>query len=206
MLGGDAEAPPTSGDAARRLQVVDAVGRMVAARLLIGTTGNVSVRSDRGILITPTRAAYHRLEPADLVKVEVGVRSPRRPATAPTPSLELPLHLAIYAARPDVGAVVHTHTPFATAWSFLGRPLEPFTEDFAYYQLGTVRPCAGDAGGEALAVAAAAALDDANGVLLARHGVVSVGATLDLAVDRAAAIEHVAQVAWLLDGRTPARS
>jgi L-fuculose-phosphate aldolase len=178
-----------------RTEVVAGVRRLVAERLVIGTTGNVSGRVGDRIVITPTRTSYDGLDAEQLVPVELsnGREPPPRRA-----SRELPLHLAIYATRDDVSAVVHTHSPHATAWSFLDRPLEPLTEEFSYYDIGRVMTCSGGAGTTALAESAAEALASANGVLLAGHGVVSVGETVEAAVARAAAIEHAAQVAFLL--------
>jgi L-fuculose-phosphate aldolase len=183
-----------SGHDAIRLDVIAGVRRLVAERLVIGTTGNVSARAGDRVVITPTRTSYAGMRPEDLVEVE---RSARRAVGA---SRELPLHLAAYAARPDVFAVVHTHSPHATAWSFLGSALEPEVEDLTYYAVGPVLTCAGEPGSTGLAASAAAALAGSNGVLLAGHGVVTVADTVELAVHRAAAIEHAAQVALLVRG------
>ena len=179
-----------------REQVVEAVRRLAAQRLVIGTTGNVSARIAGRVWITPTRAPYAALRPADLAGVEL---AGGRCVTTATPSMELPLHLAVYRARPDVRAVVHTHSVHATAWSFLDRPLEPTTEDLTYYGLERVETCAGGApGSPALATSVARALGSEHAVLVAGHGVVAVAETVELALARAEAIEHVAQIAWLL--------
>jgi L-fuculose-phosphate aldolase len=180
---------------ASRAEVIAGVRQLVAQCLLIGTTGNVSARVGERIVITPTRTSYAALDPQQLVEVDLpsGRERPARRA-----SRELPLHLAVYATRPDVAAVVHTHSPHATAWSFLDRPLEPATEELSYYGIGHVVTCSGGAGTTALAESAAEALAAANGVLLRGHGVVSIGDTVEAAVNRAAAIEHVAQIAFLL--------
>ena len=107
--------------------------------------------------------------------------------------------VSIYAARPDVGAVVHTHSPYATAWSFLDAPLAPATEDVSYYGIGTVVTAAYAPPGSAeLARSACASLAGGRGVLLARHGVLAAAASVDEALSVAAAIEHQATVAWLL--------
>jgi L-fuculose-phosphate aldolase len=178
-----------------RSDVIVGVRRLVAERLVIGTTGNVSGRAEDRIVITPTRTSYDTLGPDQLVEVELSSGRERPEGRA---SRELPLHLATYAERQDVSAVVHTHSPHATAWSFLNLPLEPVTEEFSYYDIGRVMTCSGGAGTTALAQAAAEALTSANGVLLAGHGVVTVGETVEAAVTRAAAIEHAAQIAFLL--------
>ncbi|MCW3022186.1 MAG: class aldolase/adducin family protein [Conexibacter sp.] len=179
-----------------RGQIVDAARRLAAQGLVIGTTGNVSARIAGRVWITPTRTPYAALRPDDLAGVEVA--SGRR-LSAATPSMELPLHLAVYRTRSDVRAVVHTHSPHATAWSFLDRPLAPTTEDLTYHGLGPVETCAGGPPGtQALATSVGRALRSEHAVLVAGHGVVAVGDTVELAVARAAAVEHVAQIAWLL--------
>jgi L-fuculose-phosphate aldolase len=179
-----------------RGQIVDAARRLAAQGLVVGTTGNVSARIAGRVWITPTRTPYAALRPDDLAGVEVA--SGRR-LSAATPSMELPLHLAVYRTRSDVRAVVHTHSPHATAWSFLGRPIEPTTEDLTYHGLGPVETCGGGPPGtEALATSVAQALRSEHAVLVAGHGVVAVADTVELAVARAAAVEHVAQIAWLL--------
>jgi L-fuculose-phosphate aldolase len=108
------------------------------------------------------------------------------------PSSEWQLHAAIYGARPDVQAVVHTHSPLATALSCARRGIPPF-----HYMVllagGEVR-CAAHAtfGTQALAESCVAALADRRAVLLANHGVVAVGTTLAAALMLAFAIENLA--------------
>ncbi len=175
-----------------------AVARALYERgLVVGSVGNVSSRTADGLRITPSRMPYASMEAADTVTVTWEGRSVA--GTGHAPSRELPLHLAIYAARQEVGAIVHTHSPHAAAWSFLGEPLEPITEEIEYYGIGPVRTSEpAPAGSEHLASRAVAALGDSRAVLLGRHGVVATGATPADALVVAEAIEHQAQVAWLL--------
>lgn len=188
-----------AGRVARRVgrSVVAAARRLEPEGLVVGTVGNVSARYGDGLLITPTRTAYDRLRPRELVAVALdGTVAPRAPHP---PSRELPLHLAVLRARPDAGAVVHTHSPHAVAWSFLDRPLEPELEDVAYHAIGTIRTAPRHpAGLAALAAAATAALGQSGAVLLGGHGVLAVASTPDRAVTFARVVEHQAQVAWLL--------
>jgi L-fuculose-phosphate aldolase len=179
-----------------RLRVLEAARSLVDEGLVVGTTGNVSLRRADQVLVTPTCLSYARMSPADVVLVSV---DGTQRAGDRAPSRELPLHLAVYLARPDVGALVHTHSPHATAWSFLGEPLAPETEDNAYYGIGTVRTSRPAAAGTAeLGAYAAAALADSAAVLLGEHGVLATGSTLEQALEIARVIEHQAQVAWLL--------
>jgi ribulose-5-phosphate 4-epimerase/fuculose-1-phosphate aldolase len=180
-----------------------AMRALAAAGLVHGTVGNGSVRCGDRLAITPSRTPYHDLD--DLVVVDL---EGRRVAGDRAPSRELPLHLAIHRARPDVRVVLHTHSPYATAWSFLGAPLEPTVEDLAYYGVAAVRTTAAPAaaGSGALAEGARAALGDSGAALLRGHGVIVAARTAEDAVGIAAAVEHQAHVAWLLrlDARRPA--
>jgi L-fuculose-phosphate aldolase len=190
---GAAELPDAVGD-----QVVAAARELNAAGLVVGTVGNVSARVGHRVRITPTRRRYAELAAADLVAVEIDGRVV---AGSGAPSRELPLHLAIYRARPEVSAIVHTHSPYATAWSFLDAELEPRTEEIDYYAIGPVRTSArATAGSDALAHAGVDALGQSKAALLGGHGVVAVGASVDEAITVARAVEHQAHVAWLLRG------
>jgi L-fuculose-phosphate aldolase len=117
------------------------------------------------------------------------------------PSSERRVHLAVYAARPDAGALVHTHSTHATAWSFLGEPLETGTEELNQAAGGAVltAPYA-PTGSDEIAAAAVRALGDRGAVLLERHGVVALGDSTAGALDAAAVVERQAHLAWLLRG------
>jgi L-fuculose-phosphate aldolase len=180
--------------AAQPDDIVAAARAMAAEGLVVGTVGNVSARVRDGFLITPTRTSYDSLTRKDLVFVRDGV-------DARTASREWPLHAAIYRARPDAGAIVHTHSVHATAWSFLDEPLGPATEELDYYATGPIRTSApAKAGSPELGDNAVAALGGSSAVLLGRHGVVAVGSTPDDALTVARVVEHQAHVAWLLSG------
>jgi len=169
---------------------VAAAQRLDAAGMMPSKSGNISVRHGDGFTITPAALPYARMTEADLVQVapDGGVV----PGAAHRPSSEWRLHAAIYAARPDIGAVVHTHSPRATALSCARRGIPPF-----HYMVllagGPIR-CAQHAtfGTEALARHCVAALTDRRAVLLANHGVVACGATLAAAVTLAFEVENLA--------------
>jgi L-fuculose-phosphate aldolase len=189
----------TSAEAA----VVDTARALSTCALVAGTAGNVSIRLSDELLITPTRMSYRAMGRRDLVAVTLdGTQVRGRHA----PSRELALHLEIYRRRPDVGAVIHTHSPHATAWSFLGRPLLPATEDVGYYGIGPIGTApAAPPGSAELAEGAAAELGSSGAVLLARHGVVAVGEDVAVTLAIAQAVEHQAQVAWLLRSEAAGR-
>ncbi|MDN5364618.1 MAG: L-fuculose-phosphate aldolase [Eubacteriales bacterium] len=154
--------------------IVDAGRKMIAAGLVAGTWGNISARVDENsFLITPSGVPYDLLRPEQVV--EVGMDGSVRPGQL-KPSTEFSLHAAIYAARPDVGGIVHTHSPYATAFAVAGRNLPPVTEELAQLVGGevAVAPYALP-GSRELAAGAVAALGEKNAVLLAAHGLVGVG-------------------------------
>ncbi len=184
---------------ARERAVIAAGRALVSEGLVVGTVGNVSARHGDELRITPTRTSYETMRRRDLVRVNAA--SGRPLSAAATPSRELPLHLAVYRARPDVAAVVHTHSPHATAWSFLDRPLEPALEDLDYYGIGAIRTAApAPPGSDELAHNVSRALGSSNAVLLGDHGVLTTGRSVDDALLTARVVEHHARIAWLVRG------
>jgi L-fuculose-phosphate aldolase len=185
--------------------VCEAGRELVERRLVTGTTGNASVRCGGSMAITPSRVRCSEVQPADVVCVRIGDGAIE--TAGGVPSLEQAVHLAVYRARPDVQAIVHTHSAHATAWSFLEEPLGPPTEEMTYYDIGGV-PTAppAPAGSRLLADGAVRALGRGRALLLGRHGVLAVGRTPREAVDIAEAVEHQAQVAWLLRGAGVSRA
>jgi L-fuculose-phosphate aldolase len=136
---------------------------------------------------------YEAMSPEDLVEVDMAGRW-----SGLKPSVDMPVHLAIYRARPDVGAVVHTHSPHAAAFSVLRRPIPPLLTEAAGYLGGGVRvldyvPPARDDTGEMVA----AGLGRDRAVLLPHHGVVAVGESVAKAVQAAVIVEESAHVAHL---------
>lgn len=187
-----------SDDPGLRAAVVEAAREMLRLELVAGSSGNVSARAAGGVVITPARLAYEAMSTDDLV--ELGPDGEAAEGGR-EPSSERRVHVAIYEARPDVGAVVHTHSTHATAWSFLGEPLDTGTEELAAATGGPVLTARfADTGTEELASAAAEALGDRGAALLARHGVIGVGATPGAALGVCVVVERQAKLAWLLRG------
>jgi L-fuculose-phosphate aldolase len=189
----------------RRRLDTEIVGTARALRdrgLVVGSVGNVSARKGSHVRVTPSRIPYDELRGADLVTVDAGgsvIEGTR------APSLELRLHLAIYAARPDAGAVIHTHSPRATAWSFLGETLPHVLEEQDYYAVGPVRVSRPyPAGSQRLAEAVVRALGDSAAALIGSHGVVAVGSDCRAALAIAEVVEQAAHVGWLVRGATDA--
>ena len=172
-----------------RREVLETVRWLVDRRLYTGTSGNVSRRVAGGYVVTPTGIACDALAAADMV----AVADDGRVRAKKLPSSEWRLHRDIYLRRPEVGAVVHTHSPFATALSSLRRPIPAFHYMVAKTGGAELR-CARYAtyGTDDLSKNALAALDGRRACLLANHGVVALGADLTAARLLAEEIELLA--------------
>jgi L-fuculose-phosphate aldolase len=176
--------------------VVETAREMLRLGLVAGSSGNVSARDGDGIVITPARLAYERMTEDDLVALGPDGEAAEGQGE---PSSERRVHVAIYAERPEAGAIVHTHSVHATAWSFIGEPLDTGTEELAAAAGGPVLTSAFAATGtDELAHAAVEALGERGAVLMARHGVVAVGATPADALGTCIVVERQAQLALLL--------
>ncbi|MCX5268841.1 class II aldolase/adducin family protein [Streptomyces sp. NBC_00199] len=185
------------------MELVAAARRTVADGLVVGTSGNVSVRVGDTVLVTPSGVPYDRLAPDDVTGVDL---TGRQVLGALVPTSELPMHLAVYRAT-DAGAIVHTHAVHATAVSTLVDEL-PLVHYMASALGGPVRvaPYA-PYGTEELAAHTLRALEGRSGCLLRNHGTLTHGAGLDQAYDRTAQLEWMCRL-WLtassVPGRTPA--
>ena len=177
---------------ALRSELLATARAMHAEGLAPGTSGNVSARTSSGLLITPSGVDYESLQPSDLCELNARgeLVGPRRLP----PSSEWRLHLGVYAARPEVAAVVHTHSRFAATLSTLRRDLPAVHYMIAVAGGPTVR-CARYAtyGSAELAAAAVDALSGRLACLLANHGLVALGASLPAALRVAREIELVAE-------------
>jgi ribulose-5-phosphate 4-epimerase/fuculose-1-phosphate aldolase len=179
-----------------------AAGKSLFGRgLTAGSSGNLSVRLDDGWLLTPTNVSLGKLEAARLAKLDWQGEH----LAGDRPSKEAPLHLAIYRARGDANAVVHLHATHAAAVSCVAGLdendcLPPLT---AYYvmKIGRLPLLAYHPPGDpALAEAIAGKARDHHAVLLANHGPVVAGESLDAAVYAAEELEETAKLFLLLRG------
>lgn len=154
-------------------------------------SGNVSARWRDGLLITPSGLPYAVMQPADIVEIDLDgeVR-----AGARRPSSEWPFHTTIYKVRADAQAIVHTHSPMATALSCARKGIPAFHYMIALCGGADVR-CADYAtfGTQELADNAVKALEERKAVLLANHGVIALGSTLEGAHTIAAEVENLAK-------------
>ncbi|MFD0007793.1 class II aldolase/adducin family protein [Streptomyces sp. NPDC127178] len=181
--------------------LVTTARRTVADGLVVGTSGNVSVRVDDTVLVTPSGVPYDRLTPEDLTGVDL---DGRQVLGTLVPTSELPMHLAVYRAT-DAGAVVHTHAVHATAVSTLVPEL-PLIHYMSAALGGPVRvaPYA-TYGTEELAENMLQALTARTACLLQNHGTMAYGTTLDQAYDRTAQLEWMSRL-WLTASSVPGLS
>ncbi|MGQ0483997.1 MAG: class II aldolase/adducin family protein [Hyphomicrobiales bacterium] len=158
-----------------------------------GTSGNVSVRTDEGFLITASGIAYARMKPAHVVEMDLdgGYRG------ACLPSTEWRMHLDIFKARPEAGAIVHTHSVYATALSCLRKDIPAF-----HYMIGVAGGASlrvsdyAEFGTQALSDAMLKALEGRGACLLANHGQIAFGPDLAKALWLAGEIETLCRQYW----------
>lgn len=175
-----------------RRAVAEAARRLAAAGLVVGTAGNVSTRSAEGIAMTPTGAVLADLEPE-----QVSVVDPdgRLIVGELEPTSEIDLHLGVY-RRYEAGAVVHTHAPIATALSCVIDELP--CVHYGLLSLGgsiRVAPYA-TFGTPELAASVLDALEGRSAALMANHGALVHGPSLDAAVEGSLLLEWACEVYW----------
>ncbi|MGA5277397.1 class II aldolase/adducin family protein [Streptomyces cellulosae] len=179
-------------------ELVATARRTVADGLVVGTSGNVSVRVGNTVLVTPTSVPYDRLTPDDVTGVDL---TGRQVLGTLVPTSELPLHLAVYRAT-DARAVVHTHAVHATAVSTLVDEL-PAIHYMTAALGGPVRVARyATYGTPELAENTLRALDGRTGCLMRNHGTLTYGAGLAQAYDRTAQLEWMCRV-WLTASSVP---
>lgn len=179
-------------------ELVATARRTVSDGLVVGTSGNVSVRVGDTVLVTPSGVPYDRLAPDDITGVDL---DGRQVLGTLVPTSELPMHLAVYRTT-DARAVVHTHAVHATAVSTLVPEL-PLIHYMAAPLGGPVRVAPYATYGSAeLAEHMLRALTDRTGCLLRNHGTMTYGATLDQAYDRTAQLEWMCRL-WLTASSVP---
>ena len=181
------------GDAALRREIVRFCRRLYERGLIVGGEGNVSARlSDGTILVTPSGASKVDVGEDDLVIVDL---QGRLVAGSGRPSSELGMHLRIYERRSDIGAVVHAHPPFATAFAVAGLDLmEPVLPEVLMLLGGVPLVPYASPGTPALADAIEPFLPLHDAILMANHGATAFGSTLSSAHQRMETLEHAARI------------
>ena len=176
-----------------REAVIDTCLRMNAEGINQGTSGNVSVRTPDGFLMTASGIPYDKMKPEHIVEMDLdgGYIGDYLPST------EWRMHMDIFKRRPEAGAVVHTHSIYATALSCLRKDIPPF-----HYMIGiaggTTLRCAtyAEYGTQELSTAMLKAMKDRQACLLANHGQIAFGPDLGKALWRAGEVETLCQQYW----------
>lgn len=171
--------------------------RMAALGLVTGSAGNVSMRlrSPEGpplMAITASGVPYDDMTAEDVVVVDFDLEPVEGEKV---PSSESLLHVEVYRARPDVGAVIHTHSLFATVAAVAGMEIPPIVDEMMVYIGGPVKVAEyGPPGSPEVAARVREALGDRKAALIRNHGAVGVGRDLREALDICALVERTAQV------------
>lgn len=158
-----------------------------------GMSGNLSVRHDNGYLITPSGMAYDQCTPDDMVWMGFdGSSNGQR-----KPSSEWRFHHDILASRPEIGAVIHTHSRFATTLACLQRDIPAFHYMIAMAGGNSIR-CTPYAtfGTQALSDLALEALQERKACLLGNHGLIVLGETLERALALTIEVESLCEMYW----------
>lgn len=180
-----------------REKVVEIGIKMLNSSLVVGTWGNISARvaGEDLVAITPSGMNYDSLLAEDIVLVDLAgnvVEGTRKP------SIELPMHLAVYNNRTDIQAIVHTHSSFATAMAAARKPIPGAVEDMVQIVGGNVRVCDyALPGSNELGQNVIRAMEGRQAVLLANHGMLGAGKDLEEALKICQVVEKTAQVTIL---------
>jgi L-ribulose-5-phosphate 4-epimerase len=164
--------------------------------LVTWTSGNVSAldRETGFVVIKPSGVRYEALRPEHMVVLD---KDGKIIEGNLKPSSDTSSHLYIYRQRPDVGAVVHTHSAYATAFAAVNRPIPVYLTAQAD-EFGCAIPCGGFAliGGEEIGKVVIDSLGTSIAVLLKNHGVFTIGKTGEAAVKAAVMVEDIARTVW----------
>lgn len=183
----------------KRRDIVAACLWMNSSGLNQGTSGNISVRHGDTMLISPSGVPYEQLEPEDIVAMTLtGDYGSYLASGANVPSSEWRFHLDIMRARPDVGAIVHTHSLYATVMGCVRKDIPAVHYMIAAAGGPNIRCSAYATYGTAeLSTAALAALEDRTCCILANHGMIATGPTLAKAQWLAVELETIAKQYYL---------
>ncbi|HOO12682.1 MAG TPA: class II aldolase/adducin family protein [Bacillota bacterium] len=177
-----------------RQDILETGLKMLERGLVTATWGNISCRIEGKelIAITPSGMEYDKITEEDIVVLDMQgsvVMGERKP------SIEVPLHLALYKGREDIGAIVHTHSTFATALACAHKHIAPIVEELVQVVGGDVRVARyALPGSDLLASNVLAAIRDRQAALLANHGVVGVAKTLEEALKACEIVEKSAMI------------
>ncbi len=180
-------------------RIIQTANKMVKLGLVKGTWGNISLRKGNKIYITPSGVEYDKLTNQDVAVIDI--ESGKQIGGHSKPSSELPLHMEIYKAFSSINGVVHTHSIYATVYASMNRKIPCYVEDQAQIIGGDIEVANyAFPGSEELGKNVVQTLQNGNfGVLMARHGAVGIGRSLDEAMIAAQIIEKSAKIAFLIE-------
>ena len=157
--------------------------------------GNISIRTEEGIIITPSGMDYDCISREDLVQLDL---EGKVLSGARKPSSEFPLHLEIYKNFNNINAVVHTHSIYASAFSVCRKEIPPVVEDMVQISGGNIKVAEyALPGTKDLAEKVVEALKGRNACLLANHGLTGIGRTIEEAYKVCLIVEKSAQIAFI---------
>lgn len=193
----------SAAERALRVKLVSAMRQLEAQRFNVGASGNLSVRCGAQVWITPSGVTPQQMRPQSIVTLDLQGRlcaPARRVSQALRPSSEWRLHCDLYAARPDLHAIVHTHSCHATALACARKEIPAFHYMVAVAGGDSIR-CAKYAtfGTQALSDAVREAMAGRLACLMANHGMLAAGADLDAALALVAEVEQLAAQYLLAD-------
>jgi L-fuculose-phosphate aldolase len=182
--------PTSSDESAKRQAIIDACRHMNEVGINQGTSGNISLRHDSGMLITPTSVPYDQMRPEQIVLMGFDGTF----AAGQKPSSEWRFHLDIMRSRSEVNAIVHAHPPYATILSIMGLQIPPIHYMIAAAGGDTIR-CSPYAtyGTAELSDYAVKALEERFACLLGHHGMIAVGPSLARALWLAVEVEALSR-------------
>jgi L-fuculose-phosphate aldolase len=175
--------------------IIDAARQLLRSGMVEGTSGNLSARlPDGNVALTPSSLAYETMTVDDLVVVDMQGRTVA--GTRP-PTTEKALHLACLRAHSDISAVIHSHALFCSMFAVTRQPIPCVIEEFDVYVGGDVQVaeyCL--TGSDALGEEVARHVGDRGAVLMANHGLLTVGRNIADAMKVAHLVERTAQIVW----------
>lgn len=191
-MGGKGKGSSKGSESKARRAVIETALAMSRSGLSPGRSGNVSCRFGDGMLITPTGMAYEDIRPRDVVFVDAKGEVPDKKSRKP--SSEWRFHLAAYQARPEMNAVVHTHSLNATVLACAHKPIPAFHYMVAVAGGSDIPVVPYDTfGTKELARHVAKGLFHRNACLMANHGQIAIGETLAAALELAHEVETLAE-------------
>ncbi len=176
----------------QKREMVDYCRLLYERRLTLSSDGNLSTRIAGGqLLITPDFACFGSLDESDIVKIDFfgNVLEGRK-----KPSSEFRMHVEVYKRRNDVNAVIHTHSPYATAFACTDAELEPILSDLAVFGGVVPKTTYAPPHTAELAHAISRLVETSNAILLRNHGALTVGGKMEEAFLNAERLEFIAQV------------